>query len=69
MSKTHQFFLGFATILGPKMSENRDQNLYKNELESKVAFSFRVSQIFATMWPDFGVHIFSMFSLSGLAVW
>ena len=61
--------IGFATILGPKMSENRDQNLYKNELESKVAFNFRLSLIFATMCPDFGVQFFSIFSLSGLAVW
>ena len=45
------------------MSENRDQNLYKNELDSKVAFNFRLSLIFATMWPDLGVQIFSIFFL------
>ena len=51
------------------MLENRVQNLYKNELESKVALNFRLSQIFATMRPDFDVQFFSIFSLFGLAVW
>ena len=50
------------------MLENRDKNLYKNELESKVAFNFPLGIIFATIWSDFGLHFFYVFLFSGLAV-
>ena len=50
------------------MLEIRDQNLYKNELESKIVFNFPLGVIFATIWSDFGVQIFSLFPFSELAV-
>ena len=50
------------------MLENRDTNLYKNELESKVAFNFPLGPIFTTIWSHFGVQIFSIFPFSGLAI-
>ena len=62
------FQIDFPMILGLKILENRDQNLYKNELGSKVAFNFPLGVISATIWSDFGVQIFSLFLFSGVAV-
>ena len=61
--------IGFLTISGSKMLENRDKNLYKNELESKGAFNFPLGPIFTTIWLHFGVQIFSIFPFSELAVY
>ena len=60
--------IGFATILGSKIVENRDKNIYKSALQSKVAFNFPLGMIFAIIWSDFGVQIFSLFRFSELAV-
>ena len=50
------------------MFENRDRNLYKNELEKKVAFNIPLGLIFAQIWSDLGFQIFFIFLFSGLAV-
>ena len=50
------------------MFENRDRNLYKNELEKKVAFNIPLGLIFAQIWSDLGLQILCIFLFSGLAV-
>ena len=50
------------------MRENRDQNLYKNELRNKNCLNFPLGLIFAQIWSDLGLHFLSIFLLSGLAV-
>ena len=54
--------------MGSKIPENRYQNLYKIELESKVTFNFPLGLIFATISPDFGVQFLFVFLFSGPAV-
>ena len=51
------------------MVGHRDRNLYKNELEKKVAFNIPLGLIFATIRSHLGVHFFYYFPFSGLPIW
>ena len=50
------------------MIENRGQNLFENELESKVACNFLLGLIFERIWSDFGIQFLSISFLLGCSL-